>query len=141
MSKLPPVDKDGYVTVTLGMFDKNIPEDVFENFRKRCLAGEVRSALGNPRVMPGEPSETWFKRVMSIDEASVCAQILDVEMSEDGKRMVGKVVPAGPHGKMLRELLDGDSNVTFGMRSFHDTRDKEQKRPVHITTYDLILPE
>ena len=133
-------NNDECLTVTLGMFDKNIPADVFDDFRKRCLAGQIHSALGSPGIIPGEPTETFFKRITSVDDANVCAKILDVEMSPDGKRMIGKITPAGPQGDVLRRLLKS-GEVTFGMRSFHDTRDKEQKRPVHITTYDLILPE
>ena len=130
-------DKDGFITVTLGMFDKNISDDVFDNFRKRCLAGQVHSALGSPNTLPGEPSETYFRRVMSIDDANVCAQILDVEMSPDGKRMVGKVKPAGPRGDVLRRLL-GSGKVSFGMRAFHQSGDRNRERPVHVVTYDLI---
>jgi hypothetical protein len=133
-------EKDGYLTVTLGMFDKNIPEDVFNDFRKRCLAGQVHSALGYPDRIPGEVHEEYFKRLNSVDENKVCARILDVEMSPDGKRMVGKITPAGPNGDVLRRLL-GSGDVTFGMRSFHDSRDKEKVRPLHVVTYDLINPE
>ncbi|MNQ11090.1 hypothetical protein D3C85_239460 [compost metagenome] len=132
-------DKDGFLTVTLGMFDKNIPADVFDDFRKRCLAGQIHSALGSPGIIPGEPTETFFKRINSVDDANVCAKILDVEMSPDGKRMIGKITPAGPQGDVLRRLLKS-GEVTFSMRSFHAREDLRKERPSHVVTYDLISP-
>jgi hypothetical protein len=128
------------LSVTLGMFDKNITPEVFDCFKKRCLAGQVRAELGSPYPAPGEPSMLYFDRVKGINEERVCAQILDVELSGDGKRMIGVVKPAGPNAAILKKMLEEDGNVTFGMRSFHDSRDRKKERPLHVTTYDLVPP-
>lgn len=132
------MDKDGYITVTLGMVDKNIPGKVFDDFKKRCLAGQVRSALGAPTQGVGEPSSTYFQRLMTTNDESVCAQILDVELTPNGKRLIGKILPMGIHGPLLDKLLNS-WDVTFGMRSFHERQDTRRERPAHIATYDLVL--
>lgn len=130
------MDKD-YLIVPLGIYDKEISTEVFDTFKKRCLAGEVKSAIYSPEQRPGDTTEMWLKRIVTTDEDLVCAKILDVELSADGKRMVGKIQPCGPHATLLKSLLK-EENVTFGMRSLHDSRDREKKKPMHVLTYDLL---
>ncbi len=128
-------DMDGYYRVTLGMFDKNISPEVFGGFKKRCLAGQIQVEMGNPSVNPLISAKAALDRLYVIDEANVCAQILDVELSEDGKRLVGNISPAGPQGHLLKKLLEGEDCV-FSMRSVHEVRTPD--RPIEILTYNLV---
>jgi len=128
-------DKDGYYHVTLGMFDKNISPEVFGGFKKRCLAGQVHAELGGPKLHPLASAKAVLDRMYEIDETNVCAQILDVEMSEDGKRLIGNVKPSGPHGHLLKKMMEGEDCV-FSMRSVHEVRTPD--RPTEIITYNLV---
>lgn len=131
-------DEDGYITVQLGMFDKHISPEVFEDFKKRCLKGVVYSEFGSPRREPSMTDDDYLQRFSTLDVERAGAQILDVEMSPDGQRMIGKVKAAGGYRDMFQHVIEDDPQLVFGMRSFHWSDDREQKRPTHVVTYDLI---
>lgn len=134
-------EEDGYVTVTLGMFDKHISQEVFEDFKKRCHKGVVYSEFGSPRQTSLMTDDEFLQRFSTLDLARAAAQILDVEMSPDGTRMIGKVKAAGGYADLFKNIIEDDTHFAFGMRSFHYTEDRDQKRPMHVITYDVINPE
>lgn len=131
-------DKDGYITVTLGMYDKHISQEVFEDFKQRCLKGVVYSEFGNPRRQPFMTDDEYLQRFSTLDVDRAGVQILDVEMSPDGQRMIGKVKAAGGYADMFKHVIEEDPQLVFGMRSLHDSRDRDQLKPIHVVTYDLI---
>lgn len=135
---IPPVDEDGYVTVVLGVYDKYISQDVFEDFKKRCLKGVVYCEVNGPIRQPHMSNDDYLQRLFEMHPENAVAHIADVTLSEDKTRMIGKIRAAGPHAELFKHFIDPEPTIAFGIRGFYDTRDVEQLKPLHVVTYDLV---
>lgn len=131
-------DEDGYVTVTLGMFDKHISQEVFEDFKKRCLKGVVYCEMNGPIRQPHMSKDDYLQRLFEMHPENAVAHICDVELSEDKTRMIGKIRPAGPHAELFKHAIGDAPTAAFGIRGFYDTRDTKQLKPLHVVTYDMV---
>lgn len=138
MSELPPVDEDGYVTVVLGVYDKHISQEVFEDFKKRCLKGVVYCEMVGPRRQPCMTDDDYLQRFSEIHPENACAHIRDVELSEDKTRMIGQIRAAGPYAELFKHAMGPEADAAFGIRGFYDTRDTKQLKPLQVLTYDMV---
>lgn len=138
MSELPPVDEDGYVTVVLGVYDKHISQEVFEDFKKRCLKGVVYCEVVGPVKKPYMTKDMYVQRLFEIHPENAIAHIADVTLAEDSTRMIGKVRAAGPHAELFEQLMAPEPDVKLGMRGFYDVNDTQQLKPLHVVTYDMV---
>lgn len=157
-------DENGYYKVVLGalnMFNSagefyayEPAKALFENssqLMRRCAKGALRGEYGHPKPMPGQSANEFANRVMSIWEDKVSHHIMDLELDfnsiKDGKgnpiiAIIGKVLPAGPHGAALeRSLKNPNENVCFSIRAFTD--DHRMGGIVHrhlktVVTWDYV---
>lgn len=157
-------DKDGYYIMPVGglnvfnskgeYYTYQDAKQLFETsslFQRRVQKGLLRGEVGHPTVKPGMSEEDYVRRILTIEEANVCAYHreiwLDFKSVKDstGKPVIAimsKVAPSGPHGRMLKDMLDREGeNVAFSIRSF--TNDSRVRGVVHraleaIVTFDYV---
>lgn len=133
----------GYFRVVLGalnmfnsageFYDYEPARSLFEGssqLMRRCSRGALRGEYGHPKPLPGQSSNEFAHRVMSIYEDKVSHHImnltLDFENVKDPKgkpviAIIGDVMPAGPMGAALeRSLKNPNENVCFSIRAFTD---------------------
>jgi hypothetical protein len=131
-------DDDGYITVVLGVYDKHISKEVFEDFKNRCLKGVVYCETVGPRRQPHMSDDDYLQRFSEIHPENACAHIRDVTLSEDSTRMIGQIRAAGPYADLFKHALGDEPEVSFGIRGFYDTRDTKQLKPLNVVTYDMV---
>lgn len=103
-------------------------------FMRRIASGNLKMETGHPKKLPGMSDDSYFNRVMSIEETNVCGQVVDLWLDmEFGQKypeygnpkliaIMARVRPCGPKGAPLKAAFEsGVENVNFSIRSL--TRD------------------
>lgn len=162
VGKLKQLDNGYYrmVVGALGMFNSaghfytyEQAKQVFVEdgaFMRRVRRGALRGEYGHPRQ--GNMSDMQFaRRVLDIDEKSVCCHHRNVELvfdemtDEKGNPVIAiysEVAPDGPYGHCLAEALENPSkNVCFSIRAF--TKDYKvmgvKNRDIRaVVTFDYV---
>lgn len=162
VGKLKQLDNGYYrmVVGALGMFNSaghfytyEQAKQVFVEggaFMRRVRRGALRGEYGHPKQ--GNMSDMQFaRRVLDIDEKSVCCHHRNVELvfdeitDEKGNPVIAiysEVAPDGPYGKYLAEALENPSkNVCFSIRAF--TKDYKvmgvKNRDIRqVVTFDYV---
>ena len=163
-------DENGYYTLILGglnCFNSANQYYVYEgaaelfkessSFMRRIRAGKLYGECGHPKKLPGMTDDEYVSRILTIYEDNVSHHISDVWLDmEYGKNnpqygnnsliaIMGKVKPAGPKGKFLKDSLENPKeNVCFSIRSFTDnTYDGRttKKTLVKIESFDLVIEQ
>lgn len=132
----------GYYRVVLGalnmfnsageFYDYEPARALFEGssqLMRRCARGALRGEYGHPKPLPGQNSNDFANRVMSIYEDKVSHHIMNLMLDFESIQVKGKpviaiigdVLPAGPMGDALeRSLKNPNENVCFSIRAFTD---------------------
>lgn len=132
----------GYYRVVLGalnmfnsageFYDYEPARALFEGssqLMRRCSRGALRGEYGHPKPLPGQSSNDFANRVMSIYEDKVSHHIMNLTLDFESIQVKGKpviaiigdILPAGPMGDALeRSLKNPNENVCFSIRAFTD---------------------
>lgn len=132
----------GYYRVVLGalnmfnsageFYDYEPARALFEGssqLMRRCSRGNLRGEYGHPKPLPGQSSNDFANRVMSIYEDKVSHHIMNLTLDFESIQIKGKpviaiigdILPAGPMGAALeRSLKNPNENVCFSIRAFTD---------------------
>lgn len=160
---LPP-DADGYYTVPIGglncynsvgeYYPFESARNLFEQsgaLMRRISTGVLKGEYGHPKMLPGQSMDQFARRVMTIEEKSVCVHYKEVWLDFDtvkdsaGRPIVAimaKLKPSGPYADALeRSLNNRHEDVCFSIRSFTDDvkiYGVNNRNLVEIVTWDAV---
>lgn len=161
-------DANGYYEMILGGLNTHnsageyyTSEQVIELFesssqlQRRVRNGALYAELGHPKPVPGQPHETFYRRVLSLEETNQCAHISEITLDTDyGKKhpelgnpkliaIIGKVKPAGAKAGVVQEAFDNPKqSAAFSIRGITDNKligGKMVRRLVTIVTFDFVM--
>ena len=159
-----PKDEFGYRTMPIGALNAfnsvgdyypyEAARNLFEkssSFMRRVQSRCLKSEEGHPKPLPGQSEDSFIQRVMSIDEARVCAHIAEIYLDfnslkdSSGRPIVaimGKIKPAGAFGPPLEESFNNPrEDVCFSVRAFTDNKRVAgivQRNLIEIVTFDRV---
>jgi hypothetical protein len=161
-------DSDGYYTLVIGAlntynsageyYTAQEALSLFEGssqLMRRIKNGALYSELGHPKKDSGMSMETFYNRVLTIDENNVCAHISDITLDFNyGKKnpslnnpnliaIIGKIKPAGIKAPALESALANSSeNVAFSVRGLTENKlvnGVVNRTLTNIITWDYVI--
>ncbi len=100
-------------------------------FNQRLKSGVLMGEICNPSHT-GVPID----RFLTIDASRVSHQFTNIW--KEGDKIFATVKPAGPHGEMLKEILEKDSGQFVGRALVNRSRELgDDVEIVHLITFDL----
>ena len=142
-------DKDTMVTVELLELDRPtkvtgrtyLSEGVEEAIAKFNAREPVRGEFGMRMIQfDGQYAVTPYP-ISKIKEDRISHAIFNLRIvsGEDGDSIVGDVLPTGPFGEALKEILATDpGKATFGVRVICLQNNPKELKVMEIITFDLI---
>ena len=101
------------------LFDVNSP------MIRRLSQGYLRAEQGHPKKLAGMSNSDYVRRILKIEEKSICGHIKTIELIEGQGcfTVVGFIKPAGPYSSSLKDDFENiHSNTAFSIRSLVDQR-------------------
>lgn len=161
-------DDYGYYTIVLGALNtyNSVGEyytaegalQLFENsslLMRRIKNGALYSELGHPKKLPGMSMESFYERIITIDEGNVCGHISEVSLdfnygknnpqfnNPDMIAIIGKVKPAGSKANALQIALENPKqNAAFSIRGLTENKYKNgrvERILTNIITWDHVI--
>ncbi len=157
-------DADGYFTMVVGglncfnsageYYPLQAAQNLFHEssaFMRRIQSACLKGEYGHPQKQPGMTMDDYVRRVMTIDEKSVCVQFrkiwLDANSVKDASgrpvvAIMAELKPVGPYGDALaKSLVNPHEDVCFSIRAFTDDRrvmGVNNRNLVEIITWDYV---
>lgn len=161
-------DSDGYYTIVMGALNtyNSAGEyytaegalQLFENsshLMRRIKNGALYAELGHPKKQPDMSMETFYNRIITIDETNVCGHISEVTLDFNyGKNnpkfnnpemiaIIGKVKPAGSKASALQLALENSKqNAAFSIRGLTENKYRNGRMDrilTNIITWDHVI--
>ncbi len=161
-------DSDGYYTIVLGALNtyNSAGEyytaegalQLFENsshLMRRIKNGSLYAELGHPKKQPGMTMESFYQRIITIDEGNVCGHIAELSLdfnygksnpqfnNPDMIAIIGKVKPAGSKSNALQIALENPKqNAAFSIRGLTENKHRNgrvERILTNIITWDHVI--
>lgn len=161
-------DSDGYYTIILGALNtyNSVGEfytakgalQLFENsshLMRRIKSGSLYTELGHPKKQPNMTMESFYQRIITIDESNVCGHISEINLDFNyGKNnpqfnnsemiaIIGKVKPAGSKANALQLALENPKqNAAFSIRGLTENKFKNgrvERILTNVITWDHVI--
>lgn len=160
-------DSDGYYTVVVGGLNTYNSAGEFytakgalalfegsSHFMRRIKNGALYAELGHPKKPAGMSMETFYNRVISIEETNICGHFSDITLDFNfGKNnpqlnnpeliaIIGKVKPAGAKANALQLALENPKqNSAFSIRGLTENKyvnGRTERQLTNIITFDHV---
>jgi len=136
-------DEDGYYPLVIGglnvvnsageYYVLECAKELFDSssvLMRRIKTGNLKGELGHPKREPGMTEDSYFSRIMRVEETNVCSHFKEVWLDDkyginhpefNNPAMVAimaLVKPSGPKGEYLKQSLENKAeNVCFSIRA------------------------
>lgn len=157
-------DQNGYFTLPVGglnvlnssgqWYEYDGAKALFEEssqFMRRIKRGALRGENGHPKPQANWSEDDYAMRILTIDEANVCAHFSEVYLdfdnfkNDDGSKIIAimaKVTPSGKLSHILEKALNNpNENVCFSIRAFTSdsyVRNRYHRVLKNIVTFDYV---
>ena len=157
-------DADGYYPMPIGglncfnsageYYPYQSCKNLFEQssaFMRRVSTGCLKGEYGHPKRQVGMSMEEYARRIMSIEEKSICVHFKEIWLDFNSMRdangrpivaVMAAVKPSGPYADALeRSLNNPKEDVCFSIRAFTDdvkVAGVNNRNLVEIVTWDFV---
>lgn len=160
-------DSDGYYTVIVGGLNSYnsageyyVADGVIDlfaassHFQRRIKSGALYAELGHPKKLPGMSLDSFYNRIISLDDSNICGHFSEVSLDFDfGKKnpdlnnpsliaIIAKVKPAGNKANVLQLALENPKqNAAFSIRGLtknYEKNNRVERRLTNIITFDHV---
>lgn len=161
-------DENGYYTLIVGglnmynsageYYTSKEAIKLFESsshLMRRIKSGALYAELGHPKKDPNMNMESFYNRIITVDERNVCAHISEIWLdlnygkehpeynSPDMIAILAKVKPAGAKANALETTIsDPKQNIAFSIRGITENKYKNgrvERALTQIITWDYVL--
>lgn len=161
-------DANGYFTVLVGalnsynsMGEFYTAEQAIELFSKtahlmrRIQNGALFSELGHPKRLPGQSVDSFYNRIITIEETNICSHIAEIELDMDYGRknpklgapnmiaLIAKVKPTGARGHVVADAFaNAKQSAAYSIRGITDNKTiagKVIRFLTNVITFDFVM--